>query len=383
MINQIPLQSPEADLEAIRASRKPVLVYGAGWAAALAREFLESNGISTADLVVDILGAIHPELQKYNLNPITPDDVGTKYSEVVVVCGFYTRNICFDFQKKIDHLTTLGVKVVAYAFDLHLMMYPERRYTVEFVQSNMTAFESLAKKLHDDLSRKTLMAFIEQRVGGKYGPIEPLAVPDQYFTDTVYRLHDREVFVDCGAYDGDTLRDFTRALKDHNGSETFRKIYAFEPNEEPFATLLRNYGSSDSVICIRKGVWNEKATLRFSSDRLRSSKLSDSGDVSIEVDRMDDMIPYAEPTLMKMDLEGSELAALEGGRDLINKHAPKIAVCVYHKNNDLFLIPAFIESLDVSYNLHLRAHESKSSEIVLYCIPESNADLPPNALGWS
>lgn len=372
MINQITLQSPEADFEFIRASGKPVLVWGAGWAASLAQGFLKSFDLNATDLIVDIPSAIHPDLQEQNFAPISPEEAAIKYTEAIVLCGFYSRKIYFDFQKKIEQLTTLGVKVVAYAFDLHLMMYPERRFTVEFVRSNAAGFESLAEKLHDDLSRKTLEAFIEQRVSGKYGVIEPLAVPDQYFTDTVYRLHDHEVFIDCGAYDGDTIRDFTHALEKHTGNGTYRQAYAFEPNAEPFATLVRNYKSSNSVICIRRGVWNEKATLRFSSDKLRSSKLSDSGDVEIEVDRMDDMIPDAEPTLIKMDLEGAELPALEGGKDLINKHAPKIAVCVYHKNDDLFLIPAFIESLDVSYNFYLRAHESKSSELVLYCIPVSS-----------
>jgi FkbM family methyltransferase len=373
MNNHYIKDSVEKDLACIRASERPVLVWGAGWAASLALRFLKAHGVRVADVVVDVETAIHEDIIEHNLVPLSPERAAIKYSKASVVCGFYTNKIYEDFANKIKHLKKLGVDATAYAFDLHIMMYPERRYTIDFVQSNLPAFESLSETLRDELSRETLTAFIQQRVSGKYGPIEPLVVPHQYFTTTVYNLHDQEVFVDCGAYDGDTIRDFIDGVERSTGNRVFRRIYAFEPNKEPLAKLTDCYGSLDSFVLVGKGVWNQKEALRFSSDRLRSSKVSDSGDVEIILDCLDNMIPHSKPTLIKMDVEGAELAALHGARKLISQHAPRIAVCVYHKNDDLITIPNFIKSLDIPYRLYLRAHESKASELVLYGIPKCAA----------
>jgi FkbM family methyltransferase len=204
-----------------------------------------------------------------------------------------------------------------------------------------------------------------------YGPLEPFVVPNQYFTETVYSLRDDEVLVDCGAYDGDTVREFHHALKKQIGHVLFEQIYAFEPNHKPFFALVKNTENQESITCIQRGVWNEPAELRFSGDKARSSKIDNDGDVVINVDPMDTMLGIQRVSIIKLDLEGAELQALQGAKKLIRRNVPVIAVCVYHKNDDLFTIPGFIDSLALPYHYYLRAHESKSGELVLYCIPEN------------
>lgn len=132
---------------------------------------------------------------------------------------------------------------------------------------------------------------MEQRLGACYGPLEPLVVPDQYFTETVYLLNEDEVLVDCGAFDGDTIRDFQRALKKQIGGIYFDRVFAFEPNHDPFLGLVKSTGKCASIVCIEKGFWNEPCELRFSGDKARSSKIDlDGGDVVISVDRMDTIL---------------------------------------------------------------------------------------------
>lgn len=69
-----------------------------------------------------------------------------------------------------------------------------------------------------------------------------------------------------------------------------------------------------------------------------------------------------------MDIEGSELAALRGAEKTIKKSKPKLAICVYHKPEDLITIPQFISSLVPEYKFFLRHHQYISWDTVLYAI---------------
>lgn len=71
-----------------------------------------------------------------------------------------------------------------------------------------------------------------------------------------------------------------------------------------------------------------------------------------------------------MDIEGSELKALEGAKGAIQKHHPILAICVYHRKEDLLTIPQYIKSLYGGYRLYLRAHSRYALELVLYAVPE-------------
>lgn len=73
-------------------------------------------------------------------------------------------------------------------------------------------------------------------------------------------------------------------------------------------------------------------------------------------------------TFIKMDVEGAELAALQGAQHVIRKQHPKLAICVYHKPEDIIDIPSYILSLDPGYRLFLRHYSPFEDETVLYAI---------------
>lgn len=53
----------------------------------------------------------------------------------------------------------------------------------------------------------------------------------------------------------------------------------------------------------------------------------------------DETVYDKEPTFIKMDIEGSEQEALKGCKRILKELKPKLALCVYHKPEDLFEIP--------------------------------------------
>jgi hypothetical protein len=73
------------------------------------------------------------------------------------------------------------------------------------------------------------------------------------------------------------------------------------------------------------------------------------------------------PTMIKMDIEGAEMKALQGAQETIRECKPKLAICVYHKWEDIWEIPPWIKSLNPDYRLHLGLHlPDSASDSVLY-----------------
>ena len=153
----------------------------------------------------------------------------------------------------------------------------------------------------------------------------------QYFEDFLLLEPEGETFVDVGAYDGYTSQDFIARCP------RYRAVYAFEPNRTNFQKCMTALGAFPNVRCYPIGLFRSKTTLRFDS-QASSSKVSDTGTDSIEVDRLDDVLNDT-PTFIKMDTEGGESAAIEGGCKTIATTHPKMAISVYHRPGDFWRIP--------------------------------------------
>lgn len=115
------------------------------------------------------------------------------------------------------------------------------------------------------------------------------------------------------------------------------------------------------------GVYDNNSKLYFSSNS-SSTKISNDGDIEVDVIKLDDFFKAHEaPTFIKMDIEGAELAALKGCAETISRYKPKLAICVYHKPEDIFEIPEYILSLNPDYKMYLRHYTNLVNETVLYC----------------
>ena len=69
---------------------------------------------------------------------------------------------------------------------------------------------------------------------------------------------------------------------------------------------------------------------------------------------------------LKMDIEGSELGALQGGEKALRRWRPKLAISLYHRPEDLFSIPLWLSALDCGYRFFLDHYSIHHEETVLY-----------------
>lgn len=196
--------------------------------------------------------------------------------------------------------------------------------------------------LADEESRRELDRQVSGAILTDHLPIEKIYFP--YF----FQSQMNEVFVDCGAYDGDSVRAFK------SWARSWSRIYALEPIaevKEPCIRLPLAVGSANEFV-------------RF-SEAGPGSKQSESGRM-VQVVKLDDLFLHDPPTFIKMDVEGAEPEAIRGASEIIRRHAPKMAVCLYHKRSHLWEIPLLLHSLRPDYKLYIRRYAEDCWEIVCY-----------------
>ena len=93
---------------------------------------------------------------------------------------------------------------------------------------------------------------------------------------------------------------------------------------------------------------------------------TESGVNRIPVDSIDNVCSGDKVTFIKMDIEGSEMEALKGAENVIKRDKPRLAICIYHKPEDLYEIPFWVKETVPEYKLYIRHHSNLQNETVLY-----------------
>lgn len=179
-------------------------------------------------------------------------------------------------------------------------------------------------------------------------------------------------FIDCGSYTGDTIRDLTHLNKNIN------YVVAFEPDPKNLEKLnqeldnLKKNNKDTKFIISPSGVFSSTKLLSFSCGEISSSShIVDNAENLISVVSLDATIKNMEPNYIKMDIEGAEKEAILGAKETIKKYKPNLAICLYHKPEDLWELPLLINQIEPNYDMYLRVHEDMCLSTVLYCIPKN------------
>lgn len=265
-----------------------------------------------------------------------------------------------------DQLEELGISQYYSAF---WMDTPNRDFYQQ-MEMDEDALTKIKSFLQDDVSKDILDKVIEKRKTG-FMDYSDVYSPTEYFIDSIFKKSEDEVFIDGGGYDGDTIEEFGRWTQGK-----FVRIYSFEPDKckaEMIRQKIRLYGGEDRVKFYEAGLADKKskAVFKESHDFYSSHLVNDEkeGSYVIQCLAIDEVVK--EPvTFIKLDIEGAELKALEGAKNTILKNKPKLAICIYHKLNDLWEIPLWIYNLVPEYKFYIRHHGMRCYGTIIYATIE-------------
>jgi FkbM family methyltransferase len=233
----------------------------------------------------------------------------------------------------------------------------------KIVLRSQEALSEVRNMLCDDKSKACLDHLIEYVQD--FSENETQICPNPYFAQELPRWATPLRVLDCGAYDGDTLR---QAVENNYVIEA---SVCFEPDASNYLKLVANTPLGAKRLNLPVAVGAETTTLHFSAQSSSGSQVIDDGGIAVQCISIDQAFFNWGPNLIKMDIEGSEFSALRGAEATIKNYRPDMAISVYHTPYDITQIPLWIKKVlgdDVRY--YLRRHSRTVADTVLYVYPK-------------
>lgn len=197
-------------------------------------------------------------------------------------------------------------------------------------------------------------------------------IMEQYNYKSIVEVLPGDIVVDCGACWGDTALYF--AFK---GA---KRIYSFEFIESQCKIFNMNVSMNpkyrERIELVKLPLW-EKSDIELSyhdngpGSRVGEKNLYPNKVKTICLDDFAREQNIEKIDFIKMDIEGAELSALRGAEGAIRRHKPKLAICVYHKNDDMIEIPRYLMSINPSYKFYFDYYTNLGWEYVLYAVSEA------------
>jgi FkbM family methyltransferase len=166
-----------------------------------------------------------------------------------------------------------------------------------------------------------------------------------------------DVVIDGGAFLGETALYFAERAGDHG------KVYAFEfmPSNIEFMhkNLAMNPKYQSVIEIVERPLWSDSTTHLSADDRGPGTSLRASNDsnelqfTTISIDDFARTKALDRVDFVKLDIEGAELATIEGARSVITTHKPQLAICIYHKNTDFWQIPLLLHEMVPEYEFYV------------------------------
>lgn len=346
-------------LERLKNAKEPVVMFGAGLCGAQYFNVLRKNGIEVSCFLDDdeekqatgfcglsVLPTSHLSTTggQIVISSYGPDKLERRLLSINPDCA--SRIVKPDF-----YLWEDGLDYAAY--------YKEH-------EEEIVAADAL---LADEKSRKVFRNLLQYKISRDRALIE--AVRDdarlQYFDPAVITFGTDEVFLDLGAYIGDTVEAFAKHV---NGE--YQKIVALEPDKTNYEQLCKAAEKLHDVACYPYGIGATDGITRFASDGTWTSAVSDSGDTEITVKSVDSLFAHGRLTFLKADIEGLEKPMLQGAEKTIREQMPQMAIAVYHCKEDIFQILHTINNNHAGYRFYLRHYTEMPIDTVLYAVHGGN-----------
>jgi len=335
-----------------------VVLFGAGEMASVVYKMYSQAGLRISCVCDNYKSGIH---HGTGLPIISSSELKEKHkrSPIMIATWRFEREIADGLrqwgfsEKQIYHLPAL-----------------KRISTEDFLHAYFEGYSWVYDMLEDERSKEIVSARARLYIKGQ--PLAPNSHCDMYYEEGYISLNQKEVFVDGGAFTGGSAEEF--AAK----AGAYSHIYSFEPDAFSCEQARRRLCNYPNVDVIQKGLFSEESELTFYRNTTKpdgsSFMYGAISDVpqSIQVTSIDSFfagrLDGELPTFIKLDVEGAEKAALLGARDVIGRVKPKLAVCVYHKPQDIYELPQTISLIRGDYRFALRQHEYCCNETILYAV---------------
>ena len=353
------------EINKMKTSEQPIVLFGAGNTCHLNIDYLRRLGIYPVAFCDNAIAKIGTKVD--DLDVLSLEQTMKKYPN-----AYYYITTQLAYSEIYQQLMECGVKECDISdYDI-ILQFEWEDSCINFYKENREKLQRFYEELADDLSRNVLenrLLFLQTRAR-KYAT--DIRERIQYFDKNIIDFEKIDTYADVGMYIGDTIESFIKMARGK-----YKEIIGFEPDGEIYAVAKQNLQAYENIEFINKGVSDFDGEIKVSkalgimqtieTDLFAEGTEEDKG---FEVCKLDTYLEEKKIDLLKMDIEGAELSALKGAENMLRKSNPILAICVYHKEEDIFTIPEYLKSIGGRYDIYMRHYSDNQTETVCYFVPK-------------
>lgn len=328
--------------EYIRDCEKPIALYGMGDGAEKIMRAMQRVGRKPDAVFASDGFARHNSFCGYTVKSLSETEA--ELGDFLILLSFATER-----EDVLELIYSVAERHELLAPDVPVIDGTEI-FDLDFLNKNAEKLQTVYDMLGDEKSKEAFADCLNYKISGKIEYLRHCETPKKEVYENLIRPNKDEVFVDLGAYNGDTVREFL------SFADGYRSIHALEPDKKNFAKLTKSCEGLENIFLHNKGAHSKKDILFFDGRAGRNSSISKNGKTPVEVDSVDNLCFDFAPTVIKFDVEGAEKEALIGCEKTIKAYKPKLMVSAYHKSEDIFELPLLIKKLCPEYKIYLRHH---------------------------
>ena len=333
------IQETRSSWDKLKEEQRPIFIYGMGDGAIKIMTAMKSYGIPLAGIFASDEFVRGHSFEGYRVQK--PSEVEEAVEDFVIVLAFAAG-----FQSLVDKIVALSQK--------HTLIVPDvpvtggGLFTYEYCLEHAEELQQVYDLLADDASRKVYAGILNFKISGNIDYLTPATTPKAEIYKELIRPTTNEIFVDLGAYNGDSIREL---LEFSRGK--FNRIIAFEPDKKNFKKLTKFIGHTPAIDAYNCVAWCVDTELPFATKAGRQSAISSDGNMT-QARSVDSILDGERATIIKMDVEGAEREAIWGASRTIARYSPRLMVSLYHRNEDIFELPLLIQRINPKYKLYIR-----------------------------
>lgn len=348
----------------VRAGRENWAIFGTGNTAELYQKAFSVERIRPI-CYVDNSISIGKKEKFHDMPAFAPSELVNFPDAVTLICTYH-RKYLLEIMDQLDTMQVPYLLAPQYIFSEH----------IEEIMGNAAVLDDYSLAIYSDIIHAHLFA----------KPMHYFDRNEYYSIPNFSSCRGKEIFVDIGAYVGDTIESY---LEERQG--LFSKIYAIEPNAENFKAmqcrverLKREWALNDERITLIHGAVGAKSSkariLEASGTAAHigghveeSNDMVEQNGEEVTIYSIDDLFADIHVGFLKADIESYEMDMLHGAMKVIKRDRPKLAICIYHNASDLYQILAYLRTKLEDYCFAVRHHAPLYLDTVLYAYPKEDA----------
>lgn len=324
--------------EKAKETDKPILLYGTGNGADKILDELQRLDIAVSGVFA---GDGFVRKRTFRGFPVMSyDEAKAQFGNFLVLLAFGSSR-----SEVIANFVRVASEQELYSVDVPV--YGENIFNREFYEKHKTEIEKVRSVLADEQSVKVFDNIVKFKLTGDIGLLFGCETDICEAYQNILDLSDNEIYMDLGAFTGDTVKQFIEY------SPCYNRIYAAEPDAKNFAKLVRNTADVKNIECINCCICDNTGEITFSTHGGRNGSADEKG-VIVKCATVDSILDGNDVTYIKFDIEGFESAALDGATETIKRCKPKMLISCYHRSEDVFELPLKVLSIRDDYKVYIR-----------------------------